>query len=166
MKPNLVWWRSRVIELTVALTMGSSLLYLIGNINDQRKEGVAASNWFVVNKLYVPSWSVGEDPIITYDRTIKEPFRGFWVTEVQHQDEDTGGFSLECSGSGINNYEAVDYIPNNQVMWSWYVGNKCSNLSPGQYRLRSSWVMRRSGWPDKSQVVYSNLFTVKPANRP
>jgi hypothetical protein len=157
------WWRLRFIELAVAVVFGSSLIYLIGNINDQRKAGISAENWFTVNKLYVPNTTAGEDPIITYDRTIKEPFRGFWVTEVQRLDESSGAFTLECSGSGINDYEIVDYIPNNQVRWSWYVGNKCSNLTPGQYRLRSSWKMRRSSWPDKEVVVYSNLFQIRPS---
>jgi hypothetical protein len=155
----LSWFRYRTAEFAVALAISASAFYIIDNLQNQRKAGVSASQWFTVNDIFVPDHTSADDPIMTYDRTIKTEFRGFWVTEVQRKVDD-GSFILECSGSGINDYEPQDYIPNNQVRWSWFVGNKCQTLPAGEYRLRSSWIMRRMDWPDKQTVAYSNVFRV------
>lgn len=152
-------FKYRFTEFTVALLFVTSSFYAIDNIQDQRKAGVSADQWFSVNDIYVPDHGQFEDTVLTYDRTIKSPFRGFWVTEVQRQMPD-GSFALECSGSGINDYEPQDYIPNNQVKWTWFVGQRCQTLPRGEYRLRASWVMRKLDWPDKQVVAYSNVFRI------
>jgi hypothetical protein len=159
-KYSVTWWRFRALEVAVGLAVTAAAFSLISNIDDQRRISVAPGAWFQVNDIFVPDMRAGEDPVMVYDRTIKEEFRGFWVTEVQRRDAG-GSFVLECTGSGINDYEPQDYIPNNAVRYSWYIGAKCADLPPGQYRLRSSWIMRRPGWPDKNLVAYSNLFTVR-----
>ncbi len=159
MMKSLSWWKYRVTELVVALMATACVIYLADNISDRRKAAVAATNWFVVNKIFVPNHMANSNPIMTYDRTIKVPFRGFWVTEVQRRVED-GSFTLECSASGINDYDVGDYIPDNQVRWKWFV-DRCSVLPVGTYRLRSSWVMRKPEWPDKQFVTYSNIFNVQ-----
>lgn len=156
---DFTWWRYRALELAVALLLSISVMYLIENISDRRKAAVAATNWFTINKIFVPNHAAGSNPIITYDRTIKIPFRGFWVIEVQRRADD-GSFTLECSGSGINDYDPADYIPNNQVRWAWFM-DRCENVTPGAYRLRASWIMRKPSWPDKQLVAYSNVFNVQ-----
>lgn len=153
-------WRFRVIEATVALVIVAAAFTVFNYVQARNRDSVAPSSWFEVNDIFVPDMRAGEDPVITYDRTAKVEFRGFWVTEVQRRDVG-GAWVLECSGSGINDYEPADFIPGNQVRWSWYIGDKCATIPPGQYRLRSSWLMRRPGWPEKATVAYSNTFTVR-----
>jgi hypothetical protein len=153
------WWRYRAAECAVALVMVAAAVYLIDNIQARQRAGVAAQNWLTVNDIYVPDHEAGSNPEITYDRTIKEPFQGFWVVEVQRRAAD-GTFVLECSGSGINDYEPQDYIPNNIVRWSWFIGKSCSDIPAGTYRIRASWTLRRAGWPEKQLVAYSNIFRV------
>lgn len=154
-------WRYRVIEFAVALFIVACAIYITNNLQQRERASVAAATWFTVANIYVPDHKAGENPEMTYDRTIKEPFQGFWVVEVQRQAAD-GAFSLECSGSGVNDYEPQDYIPNNTVSWKWFIGKDCSEIPPGTYRLRASWVLRRPDWPEKSIVTYSNLFKVFP----
>lgn len=154
------WFKFRMIELAVALPILACSLYLIQNIQDQRKLGVPASAWFSVTDIFVPDHASGEDVTMTYDRTIKEEVRGFWLIEAQRQDNASGSFVSECSASGISEYEPQDYIPNNQVKWSWFMGDKCLELPGGTYRLRGSWVLRRPSWPDKKIATYSNLFKI------
>ena len=156
---RLQWWRYRVIEFCIGLVTFSCIMYLIGNIQQRSRESVAAGTWFVVSDIFVPDHEVGSNPEMTYDRTIKGEFQGFWVVEVQRQDTD-GSFTLECSGSGVNEYEPRDYIPNNTVRWDWFIGKSCADIPPGDYRLRASWVLRRSNWPEKTVVKYSNPFKV------
>ena len=145
----------------MALTMLISTLYLTDYIRHRQRADVPAANWFTVNDIYVPDFAVGENPTITYDRTIKEPFRGFWVIEVERFLDD-GKSVLECTGSGVNDYEVTDYLPKNSVSFEWFIGRRCDALPPGNYRLRGSWKMKRPDWPDKQVVRYSNVFQITP----
>ena len=155
-----VWWKFRAMELTVAL-VAVCVWFFLADLRDQRsKANIASGTWFTVNKIFVPDMRVGDNPVITYDRKIREKFRGFWVTEVQRRDH-SGAFILECTGSGINDYDPEDFIPNNEVRWEWYVGEKCGRMQPGEYRIRTTWTMRRPDWPDKQVTAYSNLFRVR-----
>lgn len=152
------WVFYRAAELMIALTIVAATLYIVDNVRQRSRMSVAASTWFTVPDIFVPDHNVGENPEIRYERSIKEPFQGFWVVEVQRQEGDA--FVLECSGSGVNDYEPADYIPNDMVRWSWFIAKSCLEVPPGKYRLRASWVLRRDGWPEKTVVKYSNLFTV------
>lgn len=155
------FWRWRMVEATIALVLLYLVIQLTGVITLRLRADVPADNWLTVNAIFVPDFKAGENPTVTYDRVVKEPFRGFWVIEVERQIED-GKFKVECSGSGINDYEVADYIPQNEVEWEWLIGHKCEHLPAGSYRLRGSWKMRRTDWPDKSVVKYSNLFQITP----
>lgn len=153
------FWRFRALEFTVALVIVTSSAYLVDKVQNRLRADIPAANWFVVNQLYVPDFKIGEDPNITYDRQIKEPFLGFWVVEVERQIEG-GRFMLECSGSGVSDYQVSDYIPDNAVTLEWFVGKKCAELVEGPHRIRASWRMKRDDWPEKSVVAYSNIFEV------
>lgn len=155
------WWRFRALEMVVAVVLLSSALYLTNYVQMRQRADVPAANWFTVNDIYIPDFQIGDNPTITYDRTIKEPFRGFWVIEVERFLED-GKTILECTGSGVNDYEVTDYIPRNSVSFEWFIGRRCEALPPGSYRLRGSWKMKRYGWPDKQIIKYSNVFKIGP----
>lgn len=156
------WWRYRAMEATMAVVLAAGVIYFAGNIQQRHRASVSPQRWMSVSNVYVPDHKVGSDPVLTYDRTILEGFTGFWIVEVQRKTPE-GLFSLECSGSGVNDYEPVDYIPNNQVTFEWFVGSRCKDIPTGEYRLRSSWTLKRHGWPEKSMVIYSNIFRVTEA---
>jgi len=139
----------------------ASAIYLSDYFQQRYRADVPAANWFTVNDIYVPDFRVGENPTLVYDRTIKEPFRGFWVIEIERFLQD-GKTVLACTGSGVNDYEVTDYIPKNEVAFEWLIGRECDDLEPGSYRMRGSWLMKRYGWPDKQVVKYSNVFQIKP----
>ena len=152
----------RLAEVAVALLIVSLIFPLIDRVQLMRRYQVPASQWIAVNSIYVPDFAAGSDPLMTYDRRIIEEFQGFWVVEVQQHDPASGAFILRCSGSGVNDYEPQDYIPENVVSWSWFIGKPCNDLPPGDYRLRTSWVLKRPDWPEKQIVAYSNMFKVLP----
>ena len=154
------WLRYRLVELAVAFIIMASALYVTDYIQQRSRADVPAANWFTVNDIYIPDFKLGENPVMTYDRTIKEPFRGFWVIELERFLPD-GRTVLECSGSGVNDYEVTDYIPENTVSFEWFIGKRCDLIPPGSYRIRGSWKMKRDGWPDKQVIRYSNLFTIR-----
>lgn len=156
---NAKWWRFRVTELAVALVILTSAIYLSDYIQQRQRADVPAANWFTVNDIFIPDHKLGSNPAVTYDRTIKEPFRGFWVIELERFLAD-GRTVLECSGSGVNDYEIADYIPENSVSFEWFIGRRCDAIPPGKYRIRGSWKMKRDEWPDKQIIKYSNVFEI------
>lgn len=158
-KFTFIWWRYRAVEAVLALLLVIAILWAVDNWQARSRAAVAASTWFTINDVYVPDHAAGDNPEMTYDRSIKEAFQGFWVVEVQRRAAD-GSFVLECSGSGVNDYEPQDYIPNNLVRWDWFIGKSCAALPAGVYRIRASWTLRKPGWPEKQVVTYSNIFRV------
>lgn len=164
MKVNAAFWRWRGLELTIAGMLLVCAIYIFDNLQQRQRAGVPAENWFRVNSIFVPDHANGENPPMTYDRTISEQFQGFWVVEVQRLDHATGGFVPQCSGAGVSDYEPADYIPENIVKMEWFIGKNCDESPPGEYRVRASWTLRRPGWPEKTVVAYSNLYKVYEKN--
>lgn len=153
------FWFRRLVEVTVALTLAFMVIQLSSAIGQKQKALVPVSAWFVVNEVFVPDHEYGTNPLMVYDRSIKEDFRGFWIVEVQRLGRE-GLWSNECSGSGTSDYDITDFIVGNQVKWGWFIGRPCA-VSPGDYRLRIGWTLRRLGWPEKELAAFSNTFTVE-----
>lgn len=152
------WTRRRAGELAIALILFYALVQFSERLNKREQFMVPAESWFRVNQVHVPDHVMGSNPPVIYDRRVVEGFRGFYVVEVQRQ-LDNGLWWSSCSGSGVADYEPGEAIPNNTVSWEWYISRPCA-VPPGVYRLRTSWEMKRPGWPVKSVVNLSNEFAV------
>jgi len=152
------WWRSRLGETAVALVIVAVVVQLSGEIAERQKELLPASSWLVVNEVYVPDFEQGDYPNIIYDREIQENFDAFWIVEVQRT-SDVGLWSTVCSGSGVNEYDPAEVIPDNTVSWVWFTNTEC-DMDPGVHRLKTTYTMTRPGWPQKRLFVLSNEFNV------
>lgn len=158
---RLVWVRNRAMELLVAMAFVYVITAGLEQRDAVRKANVPADAWFEVHEIYVPNHVAGSDPMILYDRTIRENFTGFWVVEAQRRDSQ-GRFSNVCSGSGVDDYTPEDFLPEEGVRWTWFFGRACA-IPPGTYRIAAVWDMRRPDYPLKRQRARSNLFEVLPA---
>ena len=152
------WWRNRLIEVVVALTVAILIVQISGLVGQRQRNLLPATAWFIVNDVFVPDHPVGSNPSIIYDRVIRQPFTGYWVVEVQRVDVD-GLFRPVCSGAGISYYEPDESLDPSIVTWEWMIGRPC-RVKPGAYRLRISYKMEKSGWPTKETFVSSNTFLV------
>lgn len=152
--------RIRLAELAVATILAGATIWGVTTARDFRRDAVPASEWFAIKEVFVPDHVMGEDPQMIYDREILQPFRGFWIVEVQERSAGTLSYTA-CTGSGVNDYDLDDHLPGDTVDLSWFVGRECK-LAPGAYRLRVSIDKSRPGWPVKHTLAYSNLFTVSP----
>lgn len=152
------WTKARLAEAALAVFIVFLIVQFRAQIDQRDREALPASAWFQVNEIFVPDFRTGENPDMIYDRTIREDFRGFFVAEVQEQ-QPNGLWFAACSGSGASDYEQTDVIPDRTVSWEWFLNREC-DVSPGTYRLRVSWDMRKPGWPTKTTVALSNIFTV------
>lgn len=151
----------RMAEISVALVVVWLVIQISSFVQNTRRDMVSPSAWFEVREVFVPDHVEGSNPLIVYDRIIHEEFRGFWVVEVQRREVD-GTTYMVCSGSGVNDYEPEDTIPDSRVAWDWFIGRACI-VPPGGYRLRVSYDLTRIGWPVKQVVAISNNFRVLSA---
>ena len=158
---NWRWWGARLTEGFIAL----SLFYLSVNLIEYReavkRDAVAPEEWYVLNEIFVPDHTVGTNPDMIYDHTILVDHRGFWVGEVQkvRPEGREGVFQNACSGSGVDDYEVNDVLPDETVDWEWFFGRPC-NVPAGQYRIQLTRDMSKPGYPVKQMRGWSNTFTV------
>ena len=157
------YWVEKSMEVAIAGVAAFGLLTFLEAQQRSEKAEVVASEWFVVNEIFVPDHEVGSNPLMIYDRAILQAHRGFWVAEAQRQTRPGQAlFSNECSGSGVDNYGVADVLPEDGVSWEWFFGRPCP-VPPGTYRIEMTKDLSILGYPIKAmQPVYSNVFHVYP----
>lgn len=165
-KPNLRsirYWVERGTELMVAGAFAIMLMMFLDSREEQRKMEVPPSDWFLVNDIFVPDHEVGSNPLMIYDREIRDTHRGFWIVEAQRQSSQGDSlFENTCSGSGVDHYDVADVLPEEGVRWEWFFGRPCP-VPPGVYRLELTKDMSKPGYPVKAiPPKYSNTFRVYP----
>jgi hypothetical protein len=112
-----------------------------------------------MRNIAVPDFIEGTDPLITYAREIRKQFIAQWIVEV-HPVGAKENYTI-CTGSGINNYEPFEVIPENGTTLSWFIGKQC-NLGPGKYILDATWSIMSEDMPPKIIRFASNPFTILP----
>ena len=156
------WWVGRTFEISVALLVFYVAVTLIEYRESVAKTETPASEWFVLNELYVPDHKVGDDPLLVYDREILSDHKGFWIAEVQLVDAggSDGLFQNICTGSGVNDYNMNETLgPDSEVHWTWFFGRPCV-VPPGRYRIMLTRDMTKPDWPVKRHRDISNVFVV------
>ncbi len=163
--PAKTWkfWVSRAMETLIALGLAAFIITIWEYRDAEQRASIPASEWWIVNDIYVPDHEVGSNPDMIYDREILVAHRGFWVAEVQRQDPNQwkGVFFAACTGSGVNDYDVDEGIPNDTVSWEWFFGRPCA-VPPGTYRIQLTKDMTVPGYPVKQSKNYSNTFRVLP----
>lgn len=114
-----------------------------------------ASAWFTVDEFHVPDHSVGENPVIQFERTIKKDMTGRWSVETQLFSGSR--WVTVCRGSGVSNYTTDEDLPR-PITLDWYRGS-CDE-KPGLYRLQTVWLFSDETGLTRSVQSESNEFTV------
>ncbi len=157
------FWRFRAIELAVAIVIAIGVIYFTTLATRQYRASIPPNAWIAISEIFVPDFEAGDDPMIIYDRTIRQDFPGMWVAEIQRE-EPGALFSPYCVGSGVQDYRTDTVLPDRRVTLSWFMGRDC-RLQPGRYRIRGTWTIQLPDWPEKKTTYTSALFTVtEPSN--
>jgi len=125
------------------------------------------NEWFTEIDVDVPNFVVGDDPVVTYERTIVRPFTAtFYVELYPVSDEGVRQPRRElCEGTGTFGYSLG--TGNKSLMTlSEYVGElshpnhgaKCP-IVPGLYVLETKWEMHVED-DQRTQTNVSNIFKV------
>lgn len=122
-----------------------------------RLEALPASDWLVVNDVFVPDTVVGEDFNIFVDRKIKQPFDGHYFVQLRHFPSNVNA----CTAEAKTPYRP-DAELENPLTWSWWAFPQCENYRPeeGQYRIHTQWEVDTGYAGVKEVSSVSNVFTV------
>lgn len=150
---------SHMAELGVALAVVWILVQLFSAYRDFQRDAVPATAFFQVVDFHIPDHVVGGNPVVSYDREILKPFRGFWVAEVQKRSGD--GFEPVCFRPGAANYDPEDQLPD-PVTLEWLLVRLCDLPPDEEYRIQLGWDIMAEGYPLKQVSFFSNWFRVLP----
>jgi hypothetical protein len=120
-------------------------------------------DWFVVGAIHVDDVELGQEPVVRYDRWIKQDFRGTWSVEINEVTSD--GFQVVCSSTGGSNYKPTDVKPAAYPL-AKFIGRACP-LEPGKsYSVDAIWTIRPANLPPMEIARTSNTFHVREARPP
>lgn len=147
---------SHLAEVGVALAVVWMMVQLFSVYRDFERESFPVTEFLQVVELRIPDHEVGDNPQIKYQRNILQPFRGFWVAEIQKRSG--SGVETICYGPGAANYDPNDRLPDD-LRLEWIMAKDC-NVPAGEYRIEVGWDIIAEGYPLKQLSYFSNWFTV------
>lgn len=121
------------------------------------RDYVPTTDWFDAQELVVPDFNVGIDPVIAYNRIIKQDVQGTWIVDVQKITEK--GLVSSCIGKGEALYSTKKVLPLEGITLEWLVGKEC-HLNEGTYQVEVKWTFDIPDYGVKYETIKSNTFTV------
>lgn len=117
--------------------------------------------FFEVKQMYISDYTVGDQPIVSYERVIRRPFLGEWSAEIQVVGDGVLYAVPGCKGVGRGHYTPQKTLPP-KIDMEWLVGAKCdTKLSAGKYRVEITWTLKVPNYPEMEYSFVSNVFEVK-----
>lgn len=123
-----------------------------------------ASDWFTINKISIPDFEEGTDPLVLYDRSIKLPFYGEGKSEVR----DISGAipNVVCTGSWDMAYEPGDVLDTTKITFNWILGARVipSPCEPkaGQYVTWISVRVKPLNGVEREVTYLTDTFIIYP----
>lgn len=115
--------------------------------------------WFDVDRVHVRDAKVGEAVIMEVDRNIKRPFDATWDVALRRQTP--SGWVIVCTAQGATDYSPDASFPDPLTL-AWWTNDHCGPaLTPGRYRLHTTWQLEPDYNPTKRVKRVSNIFEVK-----
>ena len=142
-----------------AFLFGAVFLAIWFGLSAKWKDAAPSTDFFEVNRLYVADFVQDDDPILSYDRTIKQKFFGTWAAEIYDAASKERTIPA-CFGDGSRIYNPGDEPPV-PVTLKWFIDKDC-HLEPGQYIVEVVWKIQPEGYPVKEYKTISNIFKVIP----
>lgn len=115
-------------------------------------------DWLAVSAIHVADVRPGdEEPMVRYERHIKQEFRGTWSVELNEVTDD--GFLIVCAGTGGSNYKPGDVKPAIYRL-SRFIGKQCGIEAGKSYSVDAIWTIRPVGVQPMEVHRTSNVFRV------
>lgn len=117
-----------------------------------------ASWWFSVTRVYIQDAKQGQPVIMEVDRTIRRSFDATWDVLLRRQT--ASGWMVVCAAQGSADYNPDAVFPD-PLLLDWWTNGTCGpSLTPGKYRLHTTWQLEPDFNPIKRVKITSNVFEV------
>ena len=137
---------------------GWALIAAASSTLEVYRDFAGPERWFDVRSVTVSDAQEGVSPRISVDRTIHQPFLGFWHAVVRNVSDGTN--SVVCLADGNTSYSPDAKIPPGANV-DWLMQPTQCRLPPGRYRLDLLWRILPPGYPEKQVYRTSNVFEIR-----
>lgn len=118
-----------------------------------------ASDWLVVDSVFVMDTTIGIPPTMHVDRHVKQSFEADWKVTVDRL-LDTGRYTRVCFAGGSGDYSPDRDLPKLLDLDWWTFPTKCTPALPGKFRVTTLWTLHLGGGITKEVRQVSNEFNV------
>lgn len=156
---NLPWWRLTAIGWAAlfSVIMSVPVVAML----------TPASNWFTVDKVYVADAKIGNWPAMEVVRQVHQPFTGDWTVRLDKLGDN--GFVYHCDAKSSTPYLTDSRLPSDLDLGWWSLESfkrnfssnspELCNITPGEYRIITEWIIHADGYPLKTVIAISNAFS-------
>jgi hypothetical protein len=142
------------METAIGIMVGAILVSLWVSIQVAENHDLPLSEWVKVEKMEIPDFKVGDNPLIVFPVEIKKDLTMSWKSRVLStiyagQAVCEAGDTIKLKAGYEENYKRIGDI-----------SGGCK-LTPGQYYLTYEMSMDKPGYGHKSIKKTSNIFEVK-----
>lgn len=149
-------WR----DVAYILVIGASMMWLTTQVKQYMRNDAPASDYFIVSQIGIPNFTVGENPLVLYDRTVLQDFTAEFTAEIQ----DASTLQAVCTSTKTVNYSPDKDLPEGGPTLSWLMYREplpdC-NPPVGTYRVHICWTIDRVEAVPVRMCEHSNTFSVR-----
>lgn len=150
-------WR----DTAYIFVIGVVLMSLIQMYQQWVRDTAPPDEYMTVGQIGIPDFFEGENPLISYDRTIHKTFSATWTAEIQR----AGTNAAMCISTHTSNYSPDKKLPEGGPTLNWFMFREplpdCT-VKGGNYRVYVCWTIDRLDAIDVRMCKTSNVFTVYP----
>jgi len=147
-------------DVAYILVIGAMLMWGTTQVKQYIRDTAPASDYFVVNQIGIPNFTVGENPKILYDRVVLQDFSATFTAEIQ----DASTLQAVCTSTKTVNYSPDKDLPKDGPTLSWLMYREpLPDCQPpvGTYRVQICWTIERLDAIPARMCANSNTFSVR-----
>lgn len=121
-----------------------------------------ARHWYEPGSIQISDAHMGEDPVVSINRTIRRSFDGRYSVSIWKDPPDG---HVACAGSDTLRYRGGLFEPHEAPLTQWADDAWCAKLPEGRYYAEVCWTVLRPFFgivPDKTICATSNMFSILP----
>lgn len=151
---------SHTVSAVVGIGIAVALMVSTEGIRQWWRNSEPIENWVDMRSVFVPDHVINQEALVVYDRDIKKPFIADWTVKAVPIDESP---TFICEASGKKDYVAGDTnLPDAGITLEYIFRAHPCKWEPGDYLLKTTWIVKRPGYNDVLIRRNSNVFRVLP----
>lgn len=151
---------SHTVSAVIGIALALVLMFGTENLTQWHRNSLPIEDWVDVRSVFVPDHVVNQDALVVYDRDIKKPFIADWTVKAMPVEESP---TFICEAAGKKDYVAGDKnLPDAGITLEYIFRAHPCKWEPGDYILKTTWIIKRPGYEDVVLRRNSNVFKILP----